>query len=238
MNLPDAIVSRDSIAINRKSFYQRAGKRWFDAVSAFCGLVILSPLFFLVGVLIKLTSRGPVFFKQVRVGQFGKPFRIIKFRTMVAELHAQPGPLLTVAGDPRITRIGKWLRKTKVDELPQLINVLLGEMSLVGPRPEIPKYTANYTEKQKAILLERPGITGLSANVYEEELLVGQSDQEGYYVSTVLPAKLRIDIEYCENVAFLSDLNLVFTTFFKIFARLTEYSNRLPNTSVNRASDS
>jgi len=238
MNLPDAIVSRDSIAINRKSFYQRAGKRWFDAVSAFCGLVILSPLFFLVGVLIKLTSRSPVFFKQVRVGQFGKPFRIIKFRTMVAELHAQPGPLLTVAGDPRITRIGKWLRKTKVDELPQLINVLLGEMSLVGPRPEIPKYTANYTEKQKTILLERPGITGLSANVYEEELLVGQSDQEGYYLSTVLPAKLRIDIEYCENVAFLSDLNLVFTTFFKIFARLTEYSNRLPNTSVNRASDS
>jgi lipopolysaccharide/colanic/teichoic acid biosynthesis glycosyltransferase len=238
MNLPDAIVSRDSIAVNRKSFYHRAGKRWFDAVSAFCGLVILSPLFFLVGVLIKLTSRGPVFFKQVRVGQFGKPFRIIKFRTMVAEIHAQPGPLLTVAGDPRITQIGKWLRKTKVDELPQLINVLLGEMSLVGPRPEIPKYTANYTEKQKTILLERPGITGLSANVYEEELLVGQSDQEGYYLSTVLPAKLRIDIEYCENIAFLSDLKLVFTTFFKIFARLTEYSNRLPNTSVNRASDS
>ena len=237
MNLPDAIVSRDS-AINRNSFYHRAGKRWFDASSSLCGLVILSPLFFLVGVLIKLTTRGPVFFKQVRIGQFGRPFRIIKFRTMVAEHPAQPGPLLTVAGDPRITRFGKWLRKTKVDELPQLINVLCGEMSLVGPRPEIPKYTQSYTEKQKTILLERPGITGLSANVYEEELLVGQSDKEGYYLSTVLPAKLRIDIEYCENIGFVSDLKLVFTTFFKIFARLTEYSKRLPSTSVNRASGS
>ena len=236
--MPDVLVSRDSIAINRKSFYHRAGKRCFDAVSSLCGLVILSPLFSLVGVLIKLTSRGPVFFKQVRVGQFGRPFRIIKFRTMVAEINGQPGPFLTVAGDPRITRIGKWLRKTKVDELPQLINVLYGEMSLVGPRPEIPKYTANYTEKQKTILLERPGITGLSANVYEEELLVGQSDKEGYYLSTVLPAKLRIDIEYCENIGFFSDLKLVFTTFLKIFARLTEYSKRFPNTSEDRASGS
>jgi lipopolysaccharide/colanic/teichoic acid biosynthesis glycosyltransferase len=236
MNLPDALVSRDHIAINRNSFYRRAGKRWFDALCAFCGLLIVSPLFLLIGVLTKLTSRGPVFFKQVRVGQFGKPFQIIKFRTMVAELRAQTGPLLTVAGDPRITPIGKWLRNTKVDELPQLINVLLGEMSLVGPRPEIPKYTANYTEKQKTILLERPGITGLSANVYEEELLVGQSDQEGYYLSTVLPAKLRIDVEYCENISFVSDVKLIFTTFLKIFARLTEYSKHFPNTSENQVS--
>ena len=129
---------------------------------------------------------------------------------------------LTATGDPRITQLGSWLRKTKLDELPQLLNVLLGDMSLVGPRPEVPEFTATYSEAQKAVLEVRPGITGPSANVYEEELLSRQSNKEKFYQETVLPAKLKIDLNYCENISFSHDLNVLLLTFAKIFKRIYE----------------
>jgi lipopolysaccharide/colanic/teichoic acid biosynthesis glycosyltransferase len=212
------------------SFYSRTGKRWFDAACAFFGLVLLSPLLFLVAFLVKLTSRGPAFFGQVRVGQFGWPFQIFKFRTM-KEGPSDSGPLLTAEGDARITAFGKWLRKSKVDELPQLINVLLGDMSLVGPRPEVPRYVRGYTDRQKKILLVKPGITGRSANIYEEQLLRGHPDMETFYLTTILPAKVEIDIAYCERVSFKEDLKLILQTFWNIFMRIMELQKPLQGTS-------
>jgi len=137
------------------------------------------------------------------------------------------GPLLTAEGDSRITPFGKWLRKSKVDELPQLINVLSGDMSLVGPRPEVPRYAGEYTDRQKKILLVKPGITGPSANVYEEQLLGGHLDKESFYLTTILPAKLEIDIVYCESVSFTEDLRLILQTFWKIFVRMMELQKPL-----------
>jgi len=200
-----------------ETFYSRSGKRYFDAAAALAGLAVLWPLFLVVAIAIKMTDRGPVFFRQTRVGQFGREFRILKFRSMLHE-RGSTGPLLTASGDERITTVGKWLRKTKIDELPQLLNVASGEMSLVGPRPEIPHYVALYTEGQKRVLEVKPGITGPSANVYEEELLAGEEDQESAYIHRILPPKLAIDCIYCDNVSFLGDLRLIFATFFKIFA--------------------
>jgi lipopolysaccharide/colanic/teichoic acid biosynthesis glycosyltransferase len=212
------------------SFYCRAGKRWFDAACALFGLIILSPLLFLVALLVKLTSRGPTFFRQVRIGQFGRPFQIFKFRTM-KDSPSGSGPLLTAEGDARITPFGKWLRKSKVDELPQLLNVLLGDMSLVGPRPEVPRYARAYTDRQKKILRLKPGITGPSANVYEEQLLRGHADKETFYLTTILPAKLEIDIAYCESVSFTEDVKLIIQTFWKIFMRMTEFQEPVQRTS-------
>lgn len=204
-----------------QSLYCRAGKRWFDAACALFGLIVLSPFLFLVALFVKLTNSGPAFFRQVRIGQFGRPFQILKFRTM-KDSPSGSGPLLTAEGDPRITPFGKWLRKSKVDELPQLINVLLGDMSLVGPRPEVPRYVGEYTDRQKKILLLKPGITGPSANVYEEQLLRGHLDKEAFYLTTLLPAKLEIDIAYCESVSFTEDVKLIIQTFWKIFMRVME----------------
>lgn len=141
------------------------------------------------------------------------------------------GPLLTAEGDARITPFGKWLRKSKVDELPQLINVLLGDMSLVGPRPEVPRYAREYTGRQKKILLVKPGITGPSANVYEEQLLSGHLDKETFYLTAILPAKLEIDIAYSESVSFTEDVRLILQTFWKIFVRMTELQKPLQRTS-------
>lgn len=190
-----------------------------DAAFAFAGLIILSPILFLVGLAVKLTTHGPVFFRQKRTGQFEKPFLIFKFRSMVAG-DASNGSLLTAAGDTRITAVGAWLRKTKIDELPQLINVVLGDMSLVGPRPEVPKYTAGYTDKQKRVFLAKPGITCTSIDAYEEELLAQQVDKEAFYLSTILPAKLEVHLAYTENISFWDDMKIVFSTFAKIFGRL------------------
>jgi lipopolysaccharide/colanic/teichoic acid biosynthesis glycosyltransferase len=209
-----------------QSFYSRIGKKWFDTACALFGLLVLSPLLFLVACIVKLTSRGPAFFRQVRVGQFGRPFQIFKFRTMKDDPSGS-GPLLTAEGDSRITPFGKWLRKSKVDELPQLINVLSGDMSLVGPRPEVPRYAGEYTDRQKKILLVKPGITGPSANVYEEQLLGGHLDKESFYLTTILPAKLEIDIVYCESVSFTEDLRLILQTFWKIFVRMMELQKPL-----------
>ncbi len=213
--------SKSTLAGTRmgSTFYARSGKRLLDAAGAFAGLVVLLIPFAIVAMAVKLTSDGPVFFKQIRVGQFGKPFLIFKFRTM-KHGGAETGPAVTAAGDARITPLGAWLRKTKIDELPQLLNVLGGSMSLVGPRPEVPRYTEKYTDAQKKVLLAKPGITGPSANVYEEQILAGHSDTEGYYLSHVLPAKLEVDLEYSNDVRLMVDLRLIVGTFVNIAGSL------------------
>jgi lipopolysaccharide/colanic/teichoic acid biosynthesis glycosyltransferase len=208
------------------TLYSLVGKRCLDASCALLGLVLLSPVLCLAALAVRITSPGPVFFRQARLGQFGRPFRIFKFRTMVVNNGAD-GSLLTASGDPRITRVGRWLRATKLDELAQLLNVLRGEMSLVGPRPEVPDYVAFYTERQRQVLLVKPGVTGPAASMYEEELLAGQPDKEHFYLTTVLPAKLETDIAYCKNVQCLSDLKLILRTIAKVAVRIGELC-RLP----------
>ena len=221
------------------NFYSQTGKRWFDATCALGGLVILAPFLFLVALMVRLTSPGPALFRQARTGQFGRPFRIFKFRTMRADA-ALSGSFLTAKGDPRITAIGKWMRKAKVDELPQLINVLVGDMSLVGPRPEVPVYTANYTERQRRVLCVKPGISGPSANAYigEEELLARQVDKEAFYLATVLPAKLEIDLSYCEKIAFAEDLRLIWTTLMKVIRSVIAVRKALPQFRFKASRDS
>jgi len=201
-----------------KNFYGRYGKRWFDAAASAAGLVVLSPVLIGVAIAVRLSGPGPVLFRQVRMGRFGRPFRIVKFRTMIDDTVC-PGNLTTAGDDLRVTRLGRWLRKTKIDELPQLINVLLGEMSLVGPRPEVPEYTKNYTEKYRRVLLAKPGITGPAANAYvrEEEILAGHADKENFYAAEILPRKLELDLIYCEDIRFFDDIKLIFHTFRKIF---------------------
>lgn len=200
------------------SFYSRFGKRLFDAVASFTGLVLLSPLLLLAAIAVRLTSPGPALFSQIRTGQSGKPFRILKFRTMKL---AAPGShtLVTAAGDSRITPLGRWLRKTKIDELPQFFNVLAGHMSLVGPRPEVPLYTSRYSAAEQKVFSARPGITGPSIILNEEELMASQSDRERYYISTILPAKLRIDLAYCDNIRLGTDLHVLLLTVARLFHR-------------------
>jgi lipopolysaccharide/colanic/teichoic acid biosynthesis glycosyltransferase len=213
-----------------QSFYSRAGKRWLDALCSSLALIVLAPVFAALAIAVRLTSPGPAFFRQTRVGQFGKRFQIYKFRSMRGA-PAGRGALLTAAGDSRITPLGRWMRGTKVDELPQLINVLLGDMSVVGPRPEVPVYVAKYDERQKTILMARPGLTGISANVREEELLVGRTDKEEFYISTIMPAKLEFDIAYCQDIRFGKDLKLVLGTATTVAGRILELLRPLPNTS-------
>ena len=205
------------------SFYIRFGKRCFDAVVSFLGLFFLSPLLLLIAVAVRLTSSGPTLFSQSRTGRLEKPFRILKFRTMrIAPQHS--GPLITAAGDPRITPLGCWLRKTKLDELPQLLNVLAGNMSLVGPRPEVPLYTSRYSERQKEVFSARPGITGPSIVFDEEALLAGRRDPEHFYLTSVLPAKLEVQRAYCANIRFSEDLRILFGTLAGLFRHPTRSS--------------
>jgi lipopolysaccharide/colanic/teichoic acid biosynthesis glycosyltransferase len=190
--------------------------RVVDLLASILGIIFLSPLFLLLAALIKLTSPGPIFYLAVRVGQHGRPFRLYKFRTMRVDADKE-GPGITSAGDRRITPIGRFLRRTKLDELPQLINVLQGEMSLVGPRPEDPRYVALYTPEQRRVLEARPGITSSASLAYrhEEELLTGP-DWETVYRTEVMPAKLAIDLDYLARRTFWSDLGLIFRTIVAI----------------------
>lgn len=186
-------------------------KRAFDLLVAACGLVLLAPLFVLVAAAIKLDSRGPVFFRQERVGRRGVPFRMHKFRTMVAEA-PRLGPPLTVGADPRITRVGALLRGSRIDELPQLIDVLLGSMSLVGPRPEMARYVALYPPAlREALLAVRPGITDPASLAYRDEgaLLAAAGDPERYYVEVLMPAKTAISADYLRRASFAGDLKLL-----------------------------
>jgi lipopolysaccharide/colanic/teichoic acid biosynthesis glycosyltransferase len=185
-------------------------KRCLDLVLSLPALVALSPLFLLLMILIKLDSRGPAFFRQVRIGRHGHKFRIFKFRTMVTNAEAY-GAQITVGEDKRITRVGHWLRKLKLDELPQLLNVIRGEMTLVGPRPEVPQYVARYNAEQRRILALTPGITSLASLEFrhESELLAAQADPEQFYCKQVMPAKIQIDLDYAQHANWMSDLGVI-----------------------------
>lgn len=189
-------------------------KRAFDLVAAIVGLILLSPVMAVVAVLVRRHSEGPVFFRQERIGQGGRPFNLLKFRSMVSAPGAS-GPLLTVGGDARITRIGARLRATKIDELPQLINVVRGEMSIVGPRPEVAKYVAMWSEQDRRIILSiRPGITDPATLRLrcEEELLGQQEDPERYYEEVLLPEKAAAYVAYAQSRTLIGDLRLVVRT--------------------------
>ncbi len=188
-------------------------KRIVDLAFATTGLLLLAPLFLIVGFLVRLSSPGPIFYWGERVGRHGKPFRMCKFRTMVANAD-RIGPALTHGRDARVTPVGRVLRKWKLDEIPQLINVLRGEMSIVGPRPEVASYVALYTLEQRRVLDVRPGITGPCQVRFrhEEALLSRCADPEKDYVETIMPQKLSIDLEYIDNWSLLLDLEVLFQT--------------------------
>lgn len=190
-------------------------KRLFDIVASACGLILLSPLFFIVSVWIKLDSIGPVFYRQVRVGRYNKDFKIFKFRTM--RVGADKGSLVTIGGrDPRVTRIGYYLRKFKIDELPQLINVFIGDMSLVGPRPEVRHYVNYWTPEQLHVLDVRPGITDPASIKFrnENELMESAEDPESFYINVIMQEKLKLNLEYVHNASFWYDIKLIFKTIY------------------------
>lgn len=195
-------------------------KRLFDIVVSSIGLLILSPLFLLITLLIKLDSKGSVFYRGVRVGRFGKPFRIFKFRTMVVNAEKIGGPS-TAGDDPRITKIGKFLRKYKLDELPQLVNVLKGEMSFVGPRPEVKQYVDMFTEEEKAILSVKPSITDWASlwNIDEASILAGSQDPEKTYMEKIRPIKLKLQLKYVKERSLYIDLKIIILTILSVVNR-------------------
>lgn len=192
-------------------------KRLFDLFARGCGLIVLSPLFLVVSILIKIDSRGPVFYRQVRVGFHNRDFRIFKFRTM--RVGSDKGSLVTIGGrDPRVTRVGYYLRKFKVDELPQLINVFIGDMSLVGPRPEVRHYVDYWTPEQLHVLDVRPGITDPASIKFrnENELMEKAENPEEYYINVIMQEKIRLYLEYVANHSFWRDLGIIFKTFWVV----------------------
>lgn len=192
-------------------------KRLFDLVVAAVGLVLLSPLLFLLAIWIRLDSSGPVLHRGERVGKDGRLFHIFKFRSM-AENAAQIGPRITARGDQRVTRPGRFLRQTKLDELPQLINVLRGEMSLVGPRPEDPRYVALYTPEQRHVLSVRPGMTSPASVAYrDEEAMLWNHDVDDLYTRVLMPRKLEMDLAYIGHMDVWSDLKVIATTLRAVF---------------------
>lgn len=189
-------------------------KRLFDIIASGLGLLFLSPLFIIVAIWIKIDSKGPVFFRQIRVGRYNKDFRIYKFRSM--RVGADKGSLVTVGGrDSRITKSGYFIRKTKIDELPQLINVFIGDMSLVGPRPEVRHYVNYWTSEQMHALDVRPGITDPASIRYrnENELLEKAEDPEKYYIEVIMKDKIKLYLDYVEKHGFWYDIKLIFQTF-------------------------
>ncbi|MFN9114962.1 MAG: sugar transferase [Bacteroidota bacterium] len=195
-------------------------KRGFDFICSLIGILILSPVFVVIWIWIKLESEGPALFLQTRVGKNNKDFKLYKFRTMYVNAEAK-GQLTVGMRDPRITGAGYVLRKYKLDELPQLFNVLEGTMSLVGPRPEVRKYVDMYTSTQMQVLNVKPGITDLASIQFinENELLAKAEHPEEYYINEIMPAKLRINMEYVHNRAFFKDLLLIFKTLSKIVSK-------------------
>jgi lipopolysaccharide/colanic/teichoic acid biosynthesis glycosyltransferase len=193
-------------------------KRIFDLVCVVPGLIVIMPVWLIVAVLIWLEDRGPVLFMQERIGFRGTPFRMWKFRSMV--VHAEKlGKQLTVGRDPRITRVGHFLRQSKLDELPQLVNVLRGEMSLVGPRPEVPRYVALYTTDQRRVLEVPPGITDPASIRYrdESEVLAQSGNPEQTYVTEIMPDKIRLNLEYAANANVWTDIQVIFGTLKRLF---------------------
>ena len=190
-----------------------AMKRAMDVVVSCGALLVLWPALVLVALAIKIDNPGPVFYRQVRVGRDGKEFRIFKFRTMIVDADKK-GLQITVGKDNRITRMGRFLRKTKLDELAQLINVFAGDMSFVGPRPEVPRYVNLYTPYQRQVLLVRPGITDYASIAYrnENDLLAGAEDPEKMYIDVIMPDKIELNMKYLREISPLADLKLIFGT--------------------------
>lgn len=192
-------------------------KRLFDIFISITGIIILLPFWLIISLLIILDSKGGIFYKQIRVGKDNKDFYLLKFRSMRTD--ADKKGLLTVGGrDPRITRMGYYIRKYKIDELPQLFNVLKGDMSLVGPRPEVRKYVNLYNETQKKVLTVQPGITDYASIEYsnENEILGKASDPEKTYIEEIMPAKLKLNLKYMEEKGLVTDITIIFRTIAKI----------------------
>ena len=195
-------------------------KRCFDVAMSALMLLVLSPVFLMLALAIKLDSPGPVFYRQVRVTQYGRQFRIFKFRSMVQDADKR-GTLVTVSGDSRVTRVGKFIRKCRLDELCQLIDVFRGTMTFVGTRPEVPKYVAAYTPEMMATLLLPAGVTSLASILYKDEadLLDAADDVDAVYIREVLPGKMKYNLEEMKNFSFLSDIKTMFRTVFAVLGK-------------------
>jgi lipopolysaccharide/colanic/teichoic acid biosynthesis glycosyltransferase len=194
-------------------------KRLFDIIAALLGIIILSPFLLVIALLVVYDSRGPVFYRQARVGRDMKEFKLFKFRTMYSD--SDKKGLLTVGmRDNRITRAGYYLRKYKLDELPQLFNVLIGDMSIVGPRPEVPRYVALYNDEQKKVLGIRPGITDYASIEYsnENEILAKSPNPEETYINEIMPAKLKLNLRYIDEMGLATDVKIIFSTLGKLFS--------------------
>nr|WP_314657551.1 sugar transferase [uncultured Fusobacterium sp.] len=191
-------------------------KRMFDIILSLFGLMILLPFMLIIAIFIKLDSKGPVFFKQIRVTKGGREFKIFKYRTM--KVGSDKYSQITVGKDNRITGIGSFLRKYKLDEIPQLINVLIGDMSLVGPRPEVPKYVVLYTDEQKEILKVRAGITDYASIEFSDEndLLASEKDPEKAYIEKIMPKKIELNKKYLSEISVLTDIKIILLTIKKI----------------------
>ena len=192
-------------------------KRLFDILASSLGLLLLGPLFLCLGIAVKVDSSGPVFYRQIRIGRNQRPFSLLKFRSMA--IGSDTKGLLTVGGrDSRITRVGYFIRKYKLDELPQLLNVLKGDMSLVGPRPEVARYVAMYSADQLRVLSVRPGITDYASIKYfsENDMLAAAENPEKTYIEEIMPAKLKINLDYVDNRTMFTDIKIVLLTLAKI----------------------
>ncbi|MFP7753261.1 sugar transferase [Thermodesulfobacteriota bacterium B35] len=214
---PGSVPSRPG---RNRSWYLCYGKGLVDRVLALAGLVCLSPLLFALAIAVKLDSPGPVFFRHERVGRNFAPFQVYKFRSMIVNA-ASMGPEITRGGDPRVTRIGRFLRAYKLDELPQLINVLVGEMSLVGPRPEVARYVHMFRKDYETILVVKPGITDYAALEFrdEEAILRACADAEEAYVRHILPAKIALYKRYIARISFCEDVRVLLRTLLCLFQR-------------------
>ena len=192
-------------------------KRVFDIVACVTAGLVLCPLWLCIGLAVACGSKGGAFYRQTRVGRNGKEFKLLKFRTMRQDAD-KIGGLITVGDDCRVTRIGRFLRKYKLDELPQFLNIIKGDMSIVGPRPEVPKYVALYDERQRQVLFVRPGLTDYASIEYisENELLAKSPDPDKTYIEEIMPAKLELNLKYIENQSVMEDLQLIFKTLFSI----------------------
>ena len=219
----------------RASGFSNAIKRSFDFVIALMALLVVSPILLILALIIKLGSAGPVFYRGVRIGRHGVPFRIFKFRTMVIDAEKLGGSA-TAEDDPRITPIGGFIRRNKLDEFPQFLNVLVGDMSLVGPRPEVKKYVDMYTEEEKAILELRPGITDWASiwNSNEAAVLEGSSDPEKAYEELIRPTKLALQLFYARNQSLVADVKILFHTFCKLLFEDWTPRELLPYGKVRR----
>ena len=215
--IPSPPQSNDAASLPPRRPVYQAAKRTLDLLASGCGLIVLSPLLLLAALAVKLDSPGPVLFVQQRVGRNFRNFGILKFRTMVTDAE-QRGGQITFGADPRITRFGRILRKTKLDELPQLWNVVRGEMSLVGPRPEVPRYVEMYREEYAYVLSVRPGLTDLASVKYrdEAEQLAGCADPAKEYAERILPDKIALARQYIDTATLAGDMGLVLKTFLRI----------------------